>query len=135
MICRALRTSLIHCWLLGGLVSLVMVGGAAVPPALPTGESETVSISLRAPEPPLAAVAGTSGVRLEHHAQPVRPTLYRPDRSGALTAAAHSHTIQPSPQVSRMRRILARRLLAPRQSALRTPRDASEPFPASSPLP
>lgn len=133
MVCWALRTSLIRL-ILAGLLCLVMVGGAAMPPAPPTGESDAGSISLRPPELPLAAVAATSGVRLEHQAQSVRLTLHRPDRSGALASIAHTHAIQFSPRVSRMSRILARRLLAPRRSTLCAPRDSSEPFPASSVL-
>jgi hypothetical protein len=128
MFCWTLRTSLVGRWGLAGLVCLALVGGAAISPSIPLGESETTSISLRAPDLPLAALATTSPVRFEKQAHSIRLGVYKPDRSGRVASAGRGRVILQRPTMRPSYPGLARRFLPPRHFTLRTPNELGEPF-------
>jgi hypothetical protein len=134
MFCWTLRTSLVGRWGLAGLVCLALVGGGALSPSIPLGESDVPSISLRAPEPPLAALATTSPVRFEKQAHSIRLGVYKPDRSGRVASAERGRVLLQRPTRRPSYPGLARRVLPTRHLTLRTPNESGEPFLASSSL-
>lgn len=131
MFCRTLRNLSSGRWALAGLLCLAMVGAAAAPTRVFSGNDWADSIGLRAPEVPLAALAATSGVRFEKHGQAVRLTFHKPERSGHLSSTERSCGALSRPKAWHAHPLLPRRFLPPRHVTLRGPNDAGDPFLAS----
>ncbi len=124
MLCRSLR-ELPYCRLpLIVLVCLVLVVGIGIPPLALRAE-QVPSLTIRAHELPLIALAETSGVRIEKQAQAPRPFLRKPDRTARLvTPVARDHGARMGVRIQHVFRNLPRRQL----HALRiTPRSPDDP--------
>ncbi len=83
MLCRSLRS--LPCWRLPLVVPmcLALVGGFPVPPPAVTA-GQVPSLTIRALDFPLTALAETSGVRIEKQAELQRPSVRKPDRAARL---------------------------------------------------
>jgi len=134
MLSRNLRGSLAVRWLLGGLLCLALVGGAAASTPTAFAHGDVTSIGLRAPEFPLAALGSAFAFRLQKQAQLVRLTLHKPVRSGQFSPAERAHAMLPRPKVSPGSAVLPRRFLLSRQTIPRGPNDTGDPLLAFSSL-
>jgi hypothetical protein len=134
MLCRSLRNLLVGRWILVGLLGAALVVGAGVCAPIAPAEDGPASVSLRAPEFPLAALESTSPVRLEKQAQPNRLTFPKPDRTAQPSWVERLRVTQPRRQASRTAHVLPRRVLPSRKLTSRHPSDSGEPFLVSSPL-
>jgi hypothetical protein len=134
MLCRSLRSLLVGRWILAGLLCAALVAGGPVWAPIAPPEEGPASISLRAPEFPLAALESTSPVRLEKQAQPNRFTFPRPGPTGQPSWADRFRVTPPGRQVFRTTHVLPRRILPSHHPASRDPSDSGDPFLASSPL-
>ena len=133
MLCRHLRTFLVGRWFLAGLVTLVLVAGSAVCPPIAPADG-AASVTLRAPEIPLAALGAAALVRLEKQAHSNRVTFPKPDRNGHPSWVERTRAIRPMLQPSLASHTLPRRFLPSHHLAARDPSDSGEPFLAASPL-
>lgn len=131
MFCRMLRNQSADRWALTGLLCLALACGVAAPIQVLLPEDGGISISLRAPQAPIAALETTSSVRLEKHGQAVRLTFHRPERSAHPSSPERPRGVFPRPKTCHAFQLLARRFLRPRQMTSRTPNDADDPFLAS----
>lgn len=127
MICKALRNLV---WV---QVALILAIGAALvgglmkpPPAWP--ESETHSLTLRAPELPLTALVGNPAVRIEKQAQSLRPTLHKPGQGARLSVVIREHKLRPRSQTARAFRGFPRRQLHPGHAKPHSADDPSTPL-------
>lgn len=134
MPCRHLRTFLVGRWILAGLVSLALVAGSAVCPPIAPAQDGAASVTLRAPEIPLAALEAASLVRLEKQAHSNRVTFPKPDRNGQPSWVERTRAIRPLLRPSHASHTLPRRFLPSHHLAARDPSGAGEPFLAASPL-
>jgi hypothetical protein len=132
MVCRVLR-SLNYCrWILTGFVCLSLVASASLPVRQSLGDDELVTIGLRAPEAPLAALAANSTVRFEKQAASSRLTFHKPERGAHASRATRVHVLPPRFGVSSPSARLPRRFLLSRHLSPRPPDDSGDPFLAAS---
>ncbi len=124
MLCRRLRE--LPYWRLPLIVfvSLALIVGIGIPPLVLHAE-QTPSLTIRAHELPLIALAETTGIRIEKQAQSQRSSLRKPDRIAHLVMpVAHDHGPRLSVRIQHVFRNLPRRQL----HALRvTPRSPDDP--------
>ncbi len=124
MLCRSLRS--LPCWRLPLVVPLclALVAATGVVPRV-ASEQQTPSLTIRAPELPLTALAETSGVRIEKQAHSQRPSLRKPDRIARLVIpVAREHGPRLSVHIQHFFRNHPRRQL----HAIRTaPRSSDDP--------
>ena len=131
MFCRTLRNLGSSRWALVWLLCLALVGAAAASTRVFSGDDWAGSISLRAPEVPLAALATTSSVRFEKNGQAIRLTFHKPERSAQLSSTERSCGALSRLIACHAFPRLPRRFLPPRHVTPRGPNDAGEPFLAS----
>lgn len=134
MLCRTVRTSLARRWILAGFVCVALVGGTAMLPPIPLGESETTAIGIRARELPLAALETTSPVRFEKQAHSIRLGIYKPERSGRVPSAERGHVILQRTSARPAYPLLARHFLPKHHVTPRASNESGDPFLASSSL-
>jgi hypothetical protein len=134
MLCRSLRNLLVGRWILAGLACLALVAGSTVCPPIAPAQGDASSVTLRAPEIPLAALEAASLVRLEKQAHSNRVIFPKPDRNGQPSWAERTRLTRPTLQPSRVCHTLPRRFLPSHHLAARDPSDSGEPFLAASPL-
>jgi hypothetical protein len=128
MLCRNLRRLPYRRLPLIVPVCLALLGGIAVPPPA-VGADQVPSLTIRAPEFPLAALAETSGIRIEKQAQSQRPFTRKPDRVSRLIIPLVRHR---SPRLNVRIQHVFRNLPRRQLPAMRlTPSSANDP---SSPL-
>jgi hypothetical protein len=128
MLCRNLRNLLVSRWILAGLACLALVAGSAVCPPIAPEQGDAASVTLRAPEIPLAVLEIASLVRLEKQAHSNRVTFPKPERSGQPSWAERNFAIRPTLQPSRTFHALPRRFLPSHHPTPRNPSDSGEPF-------
>ena len=135
MLCRSIRNFVIGRLILAAALCLSLVASASVvSPVLPE-EDEATSIVFRAIQVPLAALATNAGLfRFGKQAQTSRYTFQKPERSGRLMPADHTHLLHAWPALRHSSRLLPRRSLSSRHLVQRPPSDAGDPFLASSPI-
>jgi hypothetical protein len=131
MVCRDLRKTFVIRWLLGGFLCLALLGSMAISTPSLSGRGDVASIELRAPEFPFAALGTVLAVRFQKHAQKIRVTLQKPERSVHLSSTERGPALLPRPSLAQRLSLLPRRSLHSRQAALRTPNDSVDPFLAS----
>jgi hypothetical protein len=90
MVCRNLRSFLNWRLPLIVPVCLAMLGRIAIPPPAVSAD-QVPSLTIRAPEFPLAALAETAGIRIEKQAQSQRPSIRKLDRASRLIIAVVRH--------------------------------------------
>ncbi len=124
MLCRNLRELPYGRLPLVVLVCLALAAGVGIP-TLAISVDQTPSLTIRAPEFPLAALAETSGVRIEKQAQSPRPCIRKPDRMARLVVpVARDHGARIGVRIQHVFRSLPRRQL----HAVRiTPRSSDDP--------
>ena len=132
MLCRTLRRMSVGRWCLVGLLCPALVGSAAPFTPVSPEDGETISVSLSAPQFPLAALELTSAVRLEKQAESVRLSLPKPARGGHLLSGVRAHALLRRPTTTDNALLRPRRFLPPRRINPRTSSDSSDPVPASS---
>ncbi len=131
MLCRTLRNVSSGRLALGGLLCLALALGTAAPTRVSFQDEEPTSISVRAPEVPLAALETTSSVRFEKHGQAVRVTVHKPERSAHLSSVERTCNAVFRPGGRPTSPLLPRRFLPPRHMTPRATNDAGDPFLAS----
>ena len=131
MLCRSLRSLSAGRLALAGLLCLALVGGVAAPARYSFASDEATSISLRAPEVPLAALETTSAVRFEKQGQAVRLTFHKPERSAHLSPSERPCSLLSRSKALQTSPLLPRRFLRPRHVAPRAPKATGDPFLAS----
>ncbi len=124
MLCRNLRELPYGRLPLIVLVCLALAAGVGIPPLVPSAD-QTPSLTIRAPEFPLAALAETAGVRIEKEAQSPRPSIRKPNRMARLLIpVARDHGARIGVHIQHVFRNLPRRQL----HAVRiTPRSSDDP--------
>ena len=131
MFCRTLRNLGSSRWALVWLLCLALVGAAAASTRVFSGDDWAGSISLRAPEVPLAALATTSSVRFEKNGQAIRLTFHKPERSAQLSSTERSCGALSRLIACHAFPLLPRRFLRPRHVTPHAPSDAGDPLLAS----
>jgi hypothetical protein len=132
MLCRVLR-SLNYCrWILTGFVCLALLTGASLPVRPSLGDDEPITIGLRAPEVPLAALAANSTIRFEKQAASSRLTLHKPERNAHALWAIRVHALPSRADGSSLSPRLPRRFLLSRHLSPHVPEDSGDPFLAAS---
>ncbi|HSB78515.1 MAG TPA: hypothetical protein VLM91_06990 [Candidatus Methylomirabilis sp.] len=124
MLCRTLRNLVWARLALVLTIGLTLVGGLATPPPV-WSESETASLTLRAPELPLTALLGNPALRLEKQAQTSRLNFHKPGQNSRLSAIIRHPDPHPQVQTARAFRGFPRRLLHPGHVKPRSPDDPS----------
>jgi hypothetical protein len=134
MLCWALRTSLIGRLVLAVLFCVALTADAAAATRAATAHTEDVSISLRSPALPLAALGATAALRFEKQAHSVRLTIPRPDRSAGPSWGGQPQAASLRVPAHHIARVLPRRLLLPRHASSRPPDESADPALAHSSL-
>jgi hypothetical protein len=127
MLCRRLR---IRSWwgIVPTLVAcLALVGANALTPAT-WPEEEAPSLAPTTHNFPLAALAETSGVRIEKQAQSHRPLIRKPDRTARLSTAERDPGLRHRSPIPQAFRTLPRRSLYAARSRPNSPDDPSDPL-------
>lgn len=128
MLCRNLRR--LPYWRLPLIVPvcLALLGGIVVLPS-PVGADQIPCLTIRAPEFPLAALAETSGIRIEKQAQSQRPFIRKPDRvSRVIIPVVRNRSARLNVRIQHVCRNLPRRQLHAIRLTPRSSDDLSSPL-------
>lgn len=127
MVCRNLRNRS-WCGIILSLTVFVALTWAItiLPPLWP--EDETASLTSRAPDRPLTALATNPNLRIEKQAQSHRLSLKKPERGARLSPTPGIAPPRPLMRTPQASRILPRRQLHMARPGPGSPDDPSQPF-------
>ena len=127
MLCRRLRAGSWRGVAPTLLVCFALIGGVAPMPST-SPEDETPSLAAAAHAVPLAALAESSGIRIEKQAQSHRLFIKKPERSGRVSPAERAPSLRSRTPTTQTPRSLPRCSLYSARSRPGPPDEPSDPL-------